>query len=62
MLTAGKSQRGKKKVVSTWNLTEEGVVFAESHGDGRVHGGLTVAGRQLRPRVIPTLIVVILDV
>lgn len=48
---------------STWDLTEEGVrVFAEGGGHRGVEAGLTVAGGQFGPRVVTTLIVVVLDV
>lgn len=56
-------RRNRKKVASTWDLTEERIgVFAEGSSHGRVQTGLAVTSRQLRPRVVPTLVVVVLDV
>lgn len=51
------------KTWSTWDLTEEGVgVFAEGSGHRGVEAGLPVTSRQLRPCVVTTLIVVVLDI
>lgn len=44
-------------------LTEQGGgVLIEGGGDRRVHGGLAVSGRELRPGVVSALVVVVLDV
>lgn len=60
--TNNKEKEIEIKVQSTWNLTEEGVrVFAESSHRG-VDTGLSVTSRQLRSRVVATLIVVVLDI
>lgn len=53
----------EKKVGSTWDLTEEGIgVLAEGSSHGGVQAGLAVTSRQLGPRVVTTLVVVVLDV
>lgn len=56
-------EKEKEKVGSTWDLTEERVgVFAEGSRHCRVQAGLAIPSRQLGPRVVTTLIVVVLDV
>lgn len=55
--------RGERKVGSTWDLTEERVgVFAKGSSHCRVQTGLAVASGQLRPRVVTTLVVIVLDI
>lgn len=58
-----KTGRGEIKVGSTWDLTEERVgVFAEGSSHCRVQTGLAIPSRQLGPRVVTTLVVVVLDI
>lgn len=53
----------ERKGGSTWDLTEEGVgVLAEGGSHGGVQAGLAVPSRQLRARVVATLVVVVLHV
>lgn len=53
----------ERKGGSTWDLTEEGVgVLAEGSSHCRVQAGLAVPSRQLRTRVVTTLVVIVLDI
>lgn len=55
--------RGEIKVGSTWDLTEERIgVLAKGSSHRRVQAGLAVPSRQLRPRVVATLVVIVLDI